>query len=179
MQAAMNSKMFPTFLILLASSLFVLGCGGGKPKVDLGDSSLGNLMWGASQYGFIENKPDKALVYVDKAMELYGDEARQQQASLSDFPPTDPPEAAYEYKVLNGMGLMMLMKGGILEKQGDRAGAEENYNMVIQDFGYAQFEDNGEWGEEYKNMPRDDRGFLKVADVARMKLADLEAAGED
>lgn len=175
----MNSKRFPTLLILIVTSLFFLGCGGSAPSVDLGDSSLGNLMWGASQYGFIENDYDKAMVYADKAMELYGDEARQQQASLSDFPPTDPPEAAYKYKVLNGMGLMTLMKGGILEKQGDRAGAEEQYNRVIQDFGYAQFEDNGEWGEEYKNMPRDDQGFLKVADVARMKLAELEAAVED
>jgi hypothetical protein len=171
--------MFPTFLILLAAGFFVLGCGGGEPEVNLGDSSLGNLMWGASQYGFVENDFDKALVYANKAMELYGDEARQQQASLSDFPPTDPPEATYEYKVLNGMGLMTLMKGEILQKQGDRAGAEEHFNMVIEDFGYAQFEDNGEWGEEFKDMPRDEQGFLKVADVARMKLAELEAGVED
>ena len=175
----MKFKMIPTFLILLSISLFVLGCGGSGPSADLGDGSLGNLLWGASQYGFIENDYDKALVYADKAMELYGDEARQLQASLSDFPSTDPPEAAYEYKVLNGMGMMSLMKGEILRKQGDRAGAEKYFNMVIQDYGYAQAEDNGEWGEEFKDFPRDDQGFLKVADVARMRLAELEAGVQD
>lgn len=174
----MKSKTFLLTWLLLPVGLFVLGCGGGAPSVDLGDSSLGNLMWGASHYGFIENDPDKGMVFADKAMELYADEARQLQASLSDFPPTDPPEATYKYKVLNNVGLMAMMKGELLLKQGDRAGAEEYFNMVLQDFGYAQFEDNSEWGGDWKDMPRDDNGFIKLVDVAKLRLADVKA-GKD
>jgi hypothetical protein len=145
--------------------------------VDLGDSSLGNLLWGASHYGFIKKDLDKGLVYADKALELYGDEARQMQASLSDFPPTDPPEATYKYKVLNNVALAALAKGEILKAKGDRAGAEAALNMLVQDFGYAQFQDLGEWGDFASEVPRDAGGFLKLADVAKLVLADLEAGG--
>ena len=171
----MKFKTLPSYLFLVSIGLFVLGCGGGKPSVNLGDGSLGNLMWGASQYGFVDRDPDKALVYADKALELYGDEARQIQASLSDFPPTDPPEAAYNYKVLNNVGLVALAKGEVLLQEGDRAGAEASFNMVIQDFGYAQFQDFGEWKDYASVVPRDARGFAKLADVAKLRLADMEA----
>ena len=171
----MKSHAFPSMIILLSVSLFVLGCGGGAPSVDLGDSSSGNLVWGTYFYGFTEKDSDKALVYADKALELHGAEARQMQASLSGFPATDPPEATYKYKALNDVGAAVLAKGQLLLEKGDRAGAEEAFTMVIQDFGYAQIQDLGEWKDTFPSVPRDAKGFMKTAELAKVRLADLEA----
>jgi len=161
--------------LLVFVGLVVLGCGGSSSSVDMGDSSLGNLMWGVYQYGVTDKDLDKALVYADEAMRLYGDEARQQQASLSGFPSTDPPETTYKYKVLNGVGAIVLAKGDILVEKNDLAGAEESFNMVIQDFGYAQFQDNGEWKGYAAGVPRDAMGFFKLADAAKQRLAEIKA----
>ena len=146
--------------------------------MDLGDGSLGNLMWWAAQFGFVQKDSDKALVYTDKALEVYGDDARREQASLSGFPSTDPPEATYKYRTLNNVGLIALMKGEILLEKGDRAGAAKAFNMVIQDFGYAQFEDGGEWKDYPLPLSKDAGGFMKLADMAKNRLADMEAGGD-
>ena len=47
----------------LSIGLIVLGCAGGRPSIDIGDGSSGNLLWGVTHYGY-ENKD------VDKAMAL-------------------------------------------------------------------------------------------------------------
>ena len=168
----MKPRAFPLSLFLLP---VVFGCGGGQPSVDLGDSSIGNLTWGTYHYGFSEKDPDKAMVYADKALELYGAEARQMQGSLADFPPTDPPEATYKYKALNDLGAILLAKGEFLMEKGDRAGAEEAFTMLVQDFGYAQTQDNGEWNNYASPIPRDANNFVKLSDVAKLRLADIKA----
>jgi len=171
----MKSNAPPLMFLLLSVSLVVLGCGGSKPSVDLGDTSSGNLVWGTYYYGFQEKDRDKALVYADKALELHGTEAREMQASLSGFPATDPPEATYKYKALNDVGAAVLAKGEMLLEKGDRAGAEEAFTMVIQDFGYAQIQDLGEWQNAFPSVPRDARGFMKTVDLAKLRLADINA----
>lgn len=143
--------------------------------MDLGDGSSSHLVWGTYYYGFQDKDLDKALVYADKTLELHGAEARQMQASLSGFPATDPPEETYKYKALNNVGAAVFAKGQILWEKGDRAGAEEAYTMVIQDFGYAQIQDQGEWQGAFPNVPRDDRGFMKTVELAKERLAEIEA----
>lgn len=165
---------------LLSVGLGALGCGGGPPSVDLGDQSTGNLLWGAVHYGYEEKDLDKALIYADAALELHGAEARKQQASLSGFPLTDPPEITYEYKTLNNVGMVALVRGDMLMLKGDRAGAKEAFTMLVEDLGYAQAQDRGEWrdaiGEKvFPTVPRDERGFFSLAEAARVRLADIEA----
>lgn len=171
----MKSRMPFVALAVLLFGLLALGCSGGSPSVDLGDQSTGNLLWGATHYMYEDRDLDKALAYADAGLELHGAEARSQQASLSDFPPTDPPEAAYEYTALNNVGLIALARGEILLAQGDRAAASEAFSVVIEDFGYAQAQDLGEWQGYAEAVPRDERGFIKIAEVAELRLAEIEA----
>jgi hypothetical protein len=97
------------------------------------------------------------------------------QASLSEFPATDPPEDTFKYKALNDVAAVVLAKGEILLEKGDHEGAREAFTMVVEDFGYAQVQDLGEWGEFAPGVARDARGFMKVAELAKMRLAELEA----
>ena len=168
----MNFRAFPWFPTWLIVAGVVLGCAGGAPSVDLGDGSTGNLVWGAVHYGLDNKDYDKGVAYADKALELHGAEARAMQASLTDFPPTDPPEATFKYKALNDVGLIALVKGEILRRKGDRAGAAEAWSMVIEDFGYAQVQELGEWQNLPPTFPRDAQGFIKLADVAKLALSD-------
>ena len=174
----MTVKHLSISMICLCVGLFALGCGGGSPAVDFGDQSTGNLLWGASHYGFVDKDYKKALAFADKALELYGDEARSMQASLSDFPPTDPPEAAFKYKTLNDVGLIAFAKGEILRNMEDPEGAREAYTMAAEEFGYAQVQEFGEWGDLGTSLDHDAMGFIKVADAARMRLAELDAGGD-
>lgn len=169
----MKTSLLPALLVLLTVGLGALGCGGGQ-SVDLGDSSTGNLLWGTMHYMYEKKDLDKALAYADAGLEIHGEEARREQASLSGFPPTDPPEATYEYKTLNNVGLIALTRGEILREMGDLAGAREAFTMVIEDFGYAQVQDLGEWQGYLPSVARDERGFLKLADAAEALLVNLD-----
>jgi hypothetical protein len=133
------------------------------------------LIWGVFHYGFSEGDVDKGMAYSDKALELHGAEARQMQASLSGFPATDPPEATFQYKALNDVGLAVFGKGELLERKGDLEGAEAAYTMVVQEFGYAQVQDLGEWDESGVTVPRDANGFFKLAEAAEQKLTALQS----
>lgn len=171
----MTSRKIPLLLVCLSLSTVGSGCAGGKPSVDFGDRSTGNLLWGASHYRWENRDLDKSLAYADKALELHGAEARKMQASLSDFPVTDPPGNVFKYNTLNNVALTTLVKGETLLEKGDQAGAAEAFTMVIRDFGYAQAQDLGEWGDYVTSVPRDAKGFVKLADVAKQRLADIKA----
>ena len=171
----MKLKVISVLLFGLSIGFIAVGCGGGSPSVDFGDQSIGNLVWGTYHYGFVDKDADKALAFADKALELYGAEARSIQASLSEFPATDPPEETFKYNTLNNVAAAVLAKGQILADQGDHEGAREAFTMVVEDFGYAQVQDLGEWRDAAPGVARDARGFMKVAEVATMSLAELDA----
>jgi len=160
-------------LTCLSVGLGILGCAGSKPVLDPGDRSSGDFIWGVIHYGYENRDLGKALLYADRALEVHGAEARRLQASLSDFPATDPPEVAYRYNNLNNIAMAMLVKGDLLLEKGDREGAEAAYSMVIQEFGYAQVQDL----EGYQHdLPRDAQGFIKVADAAKQRLATMKGS---
>lgn len=165
--------------ILLVWLLFgALGCSGGAPSLDLGDQSSGYFVWAVVHNTFEEVDLDKAVAYADTGLERYGDEARRMQSSLSDFPLTDPPESAYEYDTLNEVGFIAFVRGEALRQKGDLAGARDSYSMVVDEFGFAQVQDLGEWKDEARSVPRDAQGFLRLADVAKLRLAEIEAGGD-
>ena len=175
----MRLRLAPSIL-LLALGVILGGCAGTK-DLPHDDGSIGSMVYRmASNWG--SGDPDAALVYADRILDTYGDEAREIQASLSDFPATDPPEETYKYNTLNLTGLAAYGKGEILRQQGDTEGAVEAYTMAVQDFGYAQLLD---YGEQYvKNgpsTPRLDRPaegkWWRPADLAQARLDELAAGG--
>jgi len=102
---------------------------------------------------------DQALIYVDKLIELHSAEAREMQASLSDYPPT---KDAYSYSTLNGVGVAYLIKAEILVEKGDKAGAREAYTTLTRDFTYAQHQDGS-------------HNWYKTGEVAMRRLKELNA----
>jgi hypothetical protein len=169
----------PVTPVLLAWLLFgLLGCSGGAPTLDLGDQSSGYFVWAVVHHTYEAADLDKAVAYADEGLARYGDTARRMQASLSEFPPTDPPESAYEYDTLNAVGFIAFVRADALQRKGDLAGAKASYSMVVEEFGYAQIQDLGEWKGEARSVPRDAQGFLRLADVAKLRLAEIEAGGD-
>ena len=83
------------------------------------------------------------------------------QASLSDYPPSDPPEAVYNYQALNHVGVAYWVKGEILMEEGQNSEAREAFNTVVNEFGYAQ----------YQNP---EGVFLKASELANARLAELQ-----
>ena len=170
----MNIKAFPIALILLSTSLGALGCAGGSPKIDMGDGSSGGLVWGTIHYGFERQDRDRGIAYADKLVELYGDEARSQQASLSDYPSTDPPEETYRYATLNNVAFGLLGKAALLRENGDLAGARESCEAIIREYSFGQLKADSAGAKKIApDMPRDAQGFVKLGEVAEWMLADL------
>ena len=148
------------FPILMLGTVLVAGCAGSpsSPPLNFGDMSTGNLRYQAESRREAGDL-DQALIYLDKLIEVHSAEAREMQASLSDYPPT---EDAYSYRTLNGVGVAYLIKGEILMKKGDTTGAREAFNTLIRDFSYAQFQDSGHY-------------WHKADEAAKRKLEELKA----
>lgn len=176
----MIAKTLPALLLSVALLSGALGCASSSPSIDFGDDSTGNLLWGIQHHGFSLGDHERGLAYADRLVELYGPEARRIQAELAGFPSTDPPEETFKYDKLNHVGLALLAKGEFLEREGDHQGAAAAYTMVIEEFGYAQFQDFGGWEEleEEKLATKDARGFFKLAEAAA-SLRDQLPAGMD
>jgi len=129
-------------------------------QLDFGDHSSATLTskaWDA--YG--SQRFDDALAYIDKCIELYEGEAKTMQASLTDFPPTDPPEATSKYWALNDVGTCLFIKGEIFLKQGNPIGAKAAFDQLVNELGYAQCWDPKGW-------------YWKPAEAAKQKLVELE-----
>jgi len=131
---------------------------------DFGDhqsSTLTSKAWEAmAQQNF-----DDALAYVAKCEELYGAEAKAMQAALTDYAPTDPPEEATKHWALNDVGTAVFIKGEVLLKKGDKAGALAAYTALVKDYRFAQCWDPKGW-------------FWKPAEAAKQKIVELQFEAE-
>jgi hypothetical protein len=145
----------------MLGTVLVAGCVGSpsSPPLNFGDGSIGNL-WYWVQARRSAGDLDQTLIYMDKLIELHSAEAREMQASLSDYPPI---KDIYNYGALNGVGKALVGKGEVLMEKGDVAGAREAFNTIIRDFSYAQYEDS-----------RGPDGWFKAAEVAERKLKELQ-----
>lgn len=145
--------------IMIYCSVLIAGCAirPSSPPLDFGDSSVGNL-WYQVEYRRAQGDPGQTLIYADKLIELHSAEAREQQASLSDYPVG---QSVHSYAALNFVGLSLLVKGDILKDKGDIAGAREAYNTLIRDFAYAQV------------ISGPEGNFWKVAEGAKERLKEL------
>ena len=156
----MRHRTYLCMAILALGTVLVAGCAGSpsSPPLDFGDMSTGNLRYQAESRREAGDL-DQALVYLDKLIEVHSAEAREMQASLSDYPPTGD---AYSYRTLNGVGVAYLIKAEILMEKGDRAGAREAYSTLARDFSYAQYQDNS-------------HDWHKAGEVAMQRLKELKA----
>ena len=126
--------------------------------IDFGDyksSRLTSKAWEA-----LANKDfESVYVYVDKCLELYGEEARKMQNSLTEYP-WETQEEISSYWALNDVGTCLFVKAVALEEDGDLAGAKKVYKKLIDEFYFAQTWDVDGW-------------FWKPSAAAEEKLDEL------
>ena len=78
-----------------------------------------------------------ATIYVDKVLELYTDQAKEMQASLTEYP-WENKEKIMSYWALNDVGTALYIKGEALRKQGKKEEAKKVYEKLVNEFFYAQ-----------------------------------------
>ena len=90
------------------------------------------------------NKKDEQalLAYTSRCVELYTEEARDQEAKLDDFAPAGS-EAAYES--LNNIAVCYFMLAEFYKYKKDWAKSRENYKNVVDKFYFAQYWDPRGW----------------------------------
>jgi hypothetical protein len=128
-----------------------------KEGLDYGDYTSVTLQvnaWGALGEGEYAD----AVKYTEKCSELYEDEARKMQASLTEKAPKDH---VHDYWALNDVGTCYFIRGEALSKLNKNTEAVAAYKVVMDDLYYAQAWDPKGW-------------FWAPADAAKMKIEMLK-----
>jgi len=101
------------------------------------------------------NKKDEQvlLAYTSRCIELYTEEARDQEAMLDDFAPAGS-EAAYES--LNNIAACYFMLGEFYKYKKDWEKSRENYKKVVDKFYFAQYWDPRGWWWKPANISEDE-----------------------
>ena len=126
---------------------------------DFGDSKSSTLVtkaWEALAAG----EHDNVTAYTKKCCELYQDEAKKQQSSLSDFAGGDD-DTIHSYWALNDVGTILFIQGESLSQQGKSSEAVEAYKSLVDDYGFCQCCDPQGW-------------FWKPSEAAVAKIKELD-----
>lgn len=145
------------FFVPLASSLTALE---EQSEYDFGDHTsvtLTSKAWGA----LAEKNENAVAAYTKKCIELYGQKASEQQASLTDFAPIDQ---AFDYWALNDVATCYFILGKSYKDQGKPEKAKEAFKKIVSDYSYAQC-----WDDKSK-------AHWKVAQAAQDQLSTLDSA---
>jgi tetratricopeptide (TPR) repeat protein len=124
-------------------------------EYDFGDMksvTLAAKAWAALDKGDIE----AVLAYTNKCIELYREEAQKMQASLSGYVSGSNQEI-FNYWALNDVGACLYIQAEAYRKADMLEEAKEAYNLLINEYKYAQCWDASGW-------------FWKPAEAAQEKL---------
>ena len=132
-----------------------------KVAVNFGDfksSTLTTKAWGALAKGDVE----AVLAYTNKAIELYGEQARKMEADLKDYVSGNNDEVFKKW-ALNDVATSYYIQGEAYRKAKMKDEAKEAYNKVINNYTYGQAWDPKGW-------------FWKPAEAAQKKLGEMDNA---
>ena len=101
-----------------------------------------------------------AITHADRVIRIWGPQARRSNNQLKGKGYA-PAKEAQKYGSLNEVGLSLLLKGDALSKKGDKAGARASYQLLINQYAYAQVWDPKGW-------------FWRPAEEARKKLVSIK-----
>lgn len=127
-------------------------------NIDFGDytsSFMATQAWQALN----SNNLEAVLIYTDKILELYKKKAVEMQASLTEYA-WESNDKIFSYWALNDVGTALFIRGEAFKKAGDKEAAKEAYQMLVDDFFYAQCWDPNGW-------------FWKPAEAAQQALEEL------
>ncbi|MFC1623696.1 glycoside hydrolase family 2 TIM barrel-domain containing protein [Candidatus Omnitrophota bacterium] len=112
--------------------------------------------WGAKDH-------EKTFYWTNKCIELYSEEAKKEQASLTGLPKT---EAIPQYEALNSVGTSFFIQGEACLSKGNREAAKKAFTIAIEDYSFAQNWDPRGW-------------FWSVKEKSEASLEKLEAEKEE
>ncbi len=99
--------------------------------------------------------------YTKKCIELYGDKAKEMQASLTEYP-WESKEKIFTYWALNDVGTAYFIRGEAFGKAGKKEEARAAYQKVVDEYSYAQCWDPKGW-------------FWKVAEVSKINIEKIKS----
>ncbi len=82
------------------------------------------------------------MIYTKKCIDLYEKDAKEQQASLTDYAPK---EKAFNYWALNDVGTCYFIRGEVLVTQGKTDEAKASFEHIINELSFAQCWDPKGW----------------------------------
>jgi hypothetical protein len=131
-------------------------------EYDFSDESI--MALAVKAWEALNKKDEQALLaYTSRCIELYQEEARDQQAKLDDFAPLD---SRGSYEALNNVAACYFMLGEFYKQQNDWGRARDNYKEVVDRFYFSQYWDpRGWWWQPGKisegEMQKIDEGYYE------------------
>ena len=101
---------------------------------------------------------DAAIAQANRVIRIWGAQARRTNDQLKKYAPA---KDAKKYGNLNEVGVSLLLKGDALSKKGDKVAAKVTYQLLLDQYTYAQVWDPKGW-------------YWKPAEEARKKLVLLQ-----
>jgi hypothetical protein len=120
---------------------------------DFRSETLVGKAWGALSEGDIEG----VLAYTNKCLELYAEQAKKMQDSLSDYA-AGSNDDVFAYWALNDVATSLFIQGEAYRKANMMDEAKESYTKITEDYKYGQTWDPQGW-------------FWKPAEAAKDKLS--------
>ena len=129
--------------------------------VDFGDNSS-SFLTGQAWKAIGANQYDKAIMYADKAIELYADKAKEMQASLTEYPWGEK-EEVFKFWALNDVGTAFFIKGQAYSKSEKKDEAKKAYEELVNNYRFSQCWDPQGW-------------FWKPAEAAQTEIDQMSVA---
>ena len=109
-------------------------------NIDFGDYTSATLTAKAWK-AYVARRYEAMELYVRKCVELFGDDAREMQATLSDYPVKGQES---DYWALNDVATCLYIRGKALQKQGHNKDAAIVYRDILENYSFGQcFDPNG------------------------------------
>jgi tetratricopeptide (TPR) repeat protein len=108
-----------------------------------------------------EKDLDAVLAYTNKCVELYGVKAKEMQAGLKDYVPTEKKDMVFAYWALNDVSTALFIQGEALREAGKKEEAKAVYQKIVNEFSFGQCWDTNGW-------------FWKPAEAAKAKINMIE-----
>lgn len=124
---------------------------------DYRSETLAAKAWGVLKDGDLE----AVLAYTNKCIELYADQARKMQSSLTAYP-TGNNDQIFSYWALNDVATSLFIQGEAYRKADKKDEAIAAYKRAVNEFSYGQAWDPQGW-------------FWKPAEAAQEKISMLES----
>jgi len=147
------------FLWLVVLGVMLLAPAAVRAEYDFGDNrsvTLTTKAWDALNKGDVE----AVLAYTNKCLELYGEEAKKMQATLTDYP-TGSNQEIFNYWALNDVGTCLFIQGQAYQKANMNEEAKAAYRKAVDDYKFAQAWDPKGW-------------FWKPAEAAKEKIMEID-----